>query len=466
MPPLGGIFIGVKYGRSINFILDSVGGYMGSITSFSKQVVKVLICFCLVYTPFFANAASLGGWSLGSPVASGASAIVNGTKEIILNGASKIAKGTAKITPNASQVANVLKRGAAGYALSVAVEQLLGAVDWVLDPANNQIVYSKPSDPEKDRCVNPKDCAHSSFLYASAQAPTSGQFYSTPESACRAWASAYSTSTRSVVFKSYDAETKSCSHTVTINGKSSHLGSTIVVKVNTDYDSAAEAPPKDEKKTLPLDVVAAQVISNAAGGDVSAQQAITAAAQDVINEAENDSAKAAPIIQQLEASKAIEAENTATGEQTQNPEKPNVTDISLEFPAFCGWAPTVCEAAQTVISFPITLTQWWNTANQKADSWAQSISQAWAEFNDTPPKNEDTELEIEQPEIEVDTDINFGGACPAPLSTSFSMFGSTHTMEFSFDPVCEIASFIKPVVVSISAFSAALIIGSIRTEDD
>lgn len=451
MPPLGGIFIGVKYGRSINLILDSVGGYMGRITSFSKQVVKVLICFCLVYIPFFANAASLGGWSLGSPVASGASAIVNGTKEIILNGASKIAKGTAKITPNASQVANVLKRGAAGYALSVAVEQLLGAVDWVLDPANNQIVYTKPSD---------LPAPNGAFVWiwagcSSYQACTvEGIIGSTPQAACQKWADA--------------RQPLTVSRTISM----SEIRARCIFSDNTQQDVQRVANPaydpdaEDQKKTLPLETVAQKVISNAAGGDVSAQQAITAAAQDVINEAENDSAKAAPIVQQLEASKAIEAENTATGEQTQNPANPNVTNIKLEFPAFCGWAPTVCEAAQTVISFPITLTGWWNTANQKADSWAQSISQAWAEFNDTPPKNEDTELEIEQPEIEVDTDINFGGACPAPLSTSFSMFGSTHTMEFSFDPVCEIASFIKPVVVSISAFSAALIIGGIRTEDD
>ncbi|MCX0344125.1 hypothetical protein NVV24_15970, partial [Acinetobacter radioresistens] len=66
--------------------------------------------------PSFLFAGNIGGWSLGSPVASGASAIVNGTKEIILNGASKIAKGTAKITPNASQVAKVLRNGVAGYA--------------------------------------------------------------------------------------------------------------------------------------------------------------------------------------------------------------------------------------------------------------------------------------------------------------------------------------------------------------
>ncbi|MCX0344120.1 hypothetical protein NVV24_15945, partial [Acinetobacter radioresistens] len=79
-------------------------------------LLSIILVFSQTFIIVSANAAGLGGWSLGSPVASGASAIVNGTKEIILNGASKIAKGTAKITPNASQVAKVLRNGVAGYA--------------------------------------------------------------------------------------------------------------------------------------------------------------------------------------------------------------------------------------------------------------------------------------------------------------------------------------------------------------
>mgnify|MGYP000467544148 CR=1 FL=1 len=72
------------------------------------------------------------------------------------NGAKKIATGTAKITPTAAQVSKVLARGAAGYALSVAVEQLLGAVDWVLDPANNQIVYTPGASPTQPNPNIPK----------------------------------------------------------------------------------------------------------------------------------------------------------------------------------------------------------------------------------------------------------------------------------------------------------------------
>ncbi len=404
-----------------------------------KKFLSVFFAFTLYFNLITqANAASLGGWSLGSPVASGASAIVNGTKEIILNGASKIAKGTAKITPNASQVANVLKRGAAGYALSVAVEQLLGAVDWVLDPANNRVKYYEKVSTGKygwAEVNNDTDPKHISATVAC-------QFYASKLK--RTYARTNQFSDRNAFC--YDVK----------NDLYVQLLRTL-------------QPPivEEQERYLPLDVVAQKVISNAAAGDVSAQQAITAAAQDVINEAENDSAKAAPIVQQLEASKAIEAENTATGEQTQNPANPNVTNIKLEFPAFCGWAPLVCEAAQTVISFPITLTSWWNTANQKADSWVNSISQSWAEAKEwaTSEKNEDTELDIpDQEQPDIDTDIAFGGMCPDDRQAEINMGVGVIKMPISYEPICTTVSTAKPVLIFVGFFVAALIIGGVKTE--
>lgn len=398
-----------------------------------------------------ALAASLGGWSLGSPVASGASAIVNGTKEIILNGASKIAKGTAKITPNAAQVAKVLRGGVAGYALSVAVEQLLGAVDWVLDPANNRVKYYKESD------INLR------LYYVDSY---EGKKWSTVSQACN-YISERLSKVTSVTYTKTSNDRYTC--TILHGSGSVHTADVYIVN-NPAYDPNAEK----EERYLPLDVVAQQVISNSAAGDVSAQQAITAAAQDVINEAENDSAKAAPIIQQLEASKAIEAENTATGEQTQNPDKPNVTNIKLEFPAFCGWAPLVCEAAQTVISFPVTLTSWWNTANQKADSWANSISQAWSEVKNWMTKDEtpqeETKVEIEQtvPQIPNTNYFNWSAYCPfSPGSQTVSLENTTAAIDYDLTSWCELAADLRPFVLAAGSLMSFLIAsGVIMGRDD
>jgi hypothetical protein len=425
-----------------------------------KKFLSVFFAFTLYFNLITqASAASLGGWSLGSPVASGASAIVNGTKEIILNGASKIAKGTAKITPNAAQVAKVLRGGVAGYALSVAVEQLLGSVDWVLDPANNRIRYYEDNAP-----TNPDDPRLQYFWAQSLN--SSLKRYASANEACNDFnkEGRYKPVFSHLVLKNNGAAVD-CYLTYTEDRYETFLNVTYTRYANPAYDPAAEN--EREEKYLPLDVVAQKVISNAAAGDASAQQAITAAAQDVINEAENDSAKAAPIVQQLEASKAIEAENTATGEQTQNPANPNVTNIKLEFPAFCGWAPLVCEAAQTVISFPITLTSWWNTANQKADSWVNSISQSWAEAKEwaTSEKNEDTELDIpDQEQPDIDTDIAFGGMCPDDRQAEINMGVGVIKMPISYEPICTTVSTAKPVLIFVGFFVAALIIGGVKTE--
>ena len=66
--------------------------------------------------------------------------------------------------------------------MSVAVEQLIGAVDWVLDPANNQIVYSKPDAPP---CYD-VSCLPPSAIqgYVFSGGPFSGQIVTSLSAAC------------------------------------------------------------------------------------------------------------------------------------------------------------------------------------------------------------------------------------------------------------------------------------------
>lgn len=453
MPPLGGIFNWVKYGRtSINLILDSTGGRMGRITSFIKQVIVFFLVMSLLIRPTFAS--TVGGWTLGGGIAQGASTVYNGTKQVIIDGKDYIKKGTAIITPTATGVAKVLSRGVAGYALSVAVKQILGSVDWILDPANNRIIYYEKPVASQASC--------NQILYASGMDSQWQQNTGVTSISCGAI--------------TYDKKSDvSCSK---IKYKYKDSSGKEFTNNAGNFCVSGELANEKEEKYLPLEVVASKVISNANAGDSSAQVATTAAAADIVSEAEKDNVKARPIAQQLESSsstkpadEAAAAEaNTATGTQTQNPTKPEATDLKLEFPAFCGWAPIVCEAAQKVISFPITLTDWYETSKSKAEEWATSISETWTkvkeEYANKPEQNTDTQLDIEIPEQEIDTEINFGGACPSPLSSDINFMGLNKTIEFSFDPVCQIAEFIKPVVISISAFSAALIVAGIRTEDD
>lgn len=435
---------------------------MGRITSFSKQVIVFFLVTALIIRPTFA---AVGGWDLKNPVAQGASTVYDATKNVVINGKKFIKESSVKITPTASGVAKVLARGAAGYALSVAVEQLLGSVDWVLDPANNQIRYTEPLDPNQR------------YVYK-----FQGVVYTGPDAVCNAYFALQAQSSIKLENKKVTINNNGASVVCTARQTYSCGGGTRECYDSLRYEvhrTAIIDGPTEEEKSLPLDVVAQQVISNAAGGDIAAQAATTAAAADIVSEAEQDDAKARPIASQAEANAttkpadAAEAEkaNEATGEAKPNTANPDATDLSITFPVFCNWAPTICEAAQTVISFPQTLTNWWETGKSKAEEWATSISEAWSkvkeEYADKPEQNPDTELDIpDLSDQSIDSDISFGGSCPAPLSSDINFMGLNKTIEFSFDPVCQIAEFIKPVVISISAFSAALIVAGIRTEDD
>lgn len=440
-----------------------------------KVSITLVLFFCINLISTNIYASNVGGWSMSNPVAKGASTVYTGIKNITLNGADYVKKGTAIVTPTATGVAKVLARGAAGYALSVAVEQLLGSVDWVLDPANNQIVYTKPNENGEPPVVH------------------TGDFYSTdyPDVAhaqnfnqlCNNIKDYVTTKDRKYIIdwsrSSYSVDSKTGNATALCR---MHLGDPTNYWVfrGAAVGTQPANPAEEEKKTLPLDVVAQKVISNAAGGDAAAQQATTAAAADIVAEAEKDDAKARPIAQQLESSSqtkpsdeaAAEKANEATGTQTQNPTKPDTTDLKLEFPIFCDWAPTVCEAAQTVISFPKTLTNWWETGKSKAEEWSTSISESWTAVKDwvkeEPSKDKEDNVDIEEQDLEQKTvDLNFGSACPAPVVLIDSTFyDQPFKIEYSFNDFCSILSdFVRPVLIAMGAFIAALILGGVKTNE-
>lgn len=435
--------------------------------AYYQIALRLLLSFIIAVSPIIlinsANAA-VGGWDLRNPVAQGASTVYDATKNVVINGKKFIKESSVKITPNASQVAKVLARGGAGYALSVAVEQILGSVDWVLDPANNRIKYY-PQD-------NTGDCSSCTTYYFWNNGTHAKYKFATPMALFNYYAE--NSGRKEVTYVSHEILENgrpSFTFTYQIAGLPEPSTSTLTFSVGTQTPTQEK-----EEKYIPLPVVAEKVISNAESGDTNAQAATTAAAADIINEAEKDDAKARPIVNQAEANAttkpadAAEAENAndALGQSKPNTENPDITDISLEFPIFCNWAPTVCEAAQTVISFPQTLTNWWETGKSKAEEWALSISEAWTAVKDwatTEKQNDSTEIEIEKPQQEtVDTDISFNASCPAPYTlASFTAFGSSHNWTIDFSEMCSaITTFVRPVVIAMGALSAALIIGGVR----
>lgn len=419
-----------------------------------KLALRIYLSIAIVLSPIFlmssANASSVGGWSMGNPIAKGASTIYEGSKNVIINGADYVKKGTATITPTAANVAKTLGKGVAGVAVSVVIDELLDGVDWVLDPANNQIVYTKPPDPT-DPTVQYYWQQGSNYTCFSA---------SSCKSTLQAWSDSLKLEWSVVSCSVGNNGLMNCPlKKFDKNGVLVDQTTESIPRVaNPAYDPSA--PPKDDKKTIPLDTVAEQVISNANAGDTTAQAATTAAAADIVAEAETDSTKARPISQQLEASSttkpadeaAASAANTATGTQTQNPTKPETSDIALEFPTFCGWSPVVCEAAQVVISFPQTLTDWWEAAKD----WATS----------EPQQNDPENLEIEDLELDAsDVNLTATGTCPQD-SVSFSVMGQSVNLDMPYQPVCDALNFFKPAVLLVGAVASVYIVAGVRTKEE
>ena len=448
-----------------------------------KIILRIYISLCLILSPIFvinsANAATVGGWSISGLVADGASSIVNGTKQVIIDGKNYIKKGTAKITPTASQVSKVLARGAAGYALSVAVEQLLGAVDWVLDPENNQIRYLNPNSPELP-LPNIQYKSNANILYDTMNALCSDWVPSSPFG----WDYNWSGLARTVNNEAQPVEPAigyrvQCGLKHKINGDLTDTAGGFAV-------ARTEPMPEEEneEKTLPLDVVAQQVISNAESGDTNAQVATTAAAQDIINEAEQDEAKARPIVQQLEASASTEnadsaaqdAANEATGQSQPNTANPQATDIKLNFPVFCGWAPVVCQAAQVAISFPAKAQIWVNdllgqgekieeeqkrtTAEAAKTAQAtQAIQQELTNEKDLPAKDTSTVLLPDVPITPQTVNVNWGNSCPAPTTVNLSFGGQTKQVTIlNYQFICEWAWVVEYSVIALASISSVFIV--------
>ena len=221
----------------------------------------------------------LGGWSITNSTVMGGSTLIDAVND------SRVS--AALVTPNAKQVAEVLRGGAAGVALTIAVDQLLDAVDWVMDSANNQIRYQK-KDP-----IKPPNFP---YYYKVAGGLPNYQIYAAnKEQLCSRTTAILNTlySTIKYKFTGITGDTVGlCTYqlTNTQSGTQSDGGIPYSRVQNVNYD------PTKPEFTLPLEAVAEKVISNADTESLDAQVATNAATQNILN----DAVQAEPVVQELE----------------------------------------------------------------------------------------------------------------------------------------------------------------------
>lgn len=438
-----------------------------------KKSLTVILIFIFHFSCFhsaFASASDLGGWTITNKIAQGSSMLINASKNVVINGANIAKTSTALIKPTVGQVSKILLRGGAGYVLSVAVEQLLGAVDWVLDPANSRISYKTAAN--SGCTINPNFCK---YTYDPGYSLPIAQ---TAYDACNAVVNFHNTRTSTTNYK-YDS--LKVGGSINVGGVQVPTAMCVVKdqKGNrtfeeTMYPRSLVADDRPRDKHISIDTVAQKVIDNA---ETSTDDKIKTGAQTVtIGAADEalatDSATKTNVIQQLETNSKTQTNEEVKGEtKPVDAAKPELGDaLSLKFPVFCSWAPVVCEAAQIAISFPQTLTNWWDTSTKSiSESWIWTKERYQAAvtsisdfFKDE--SNTDTEFEFNDPTQITDTSISFSNQCPAPIVLAdFSYHGISQNWKMDFSQWCDVLStIIKPIVIAMASLSAVLIVSGVR----
>lgn len=184
-------------------------------------------------------------------------------------------------------------------------------------------------------------------------------------------------------------------------------------KVAADAKSAADAAA----------AAAAEAVKVAADKAVAAAEKSAADARAAADATAESIAAADKAVADAKAAAKEAAE--AAKEAAKSAEKP------FELPAFCSWATPVCDAVD----------------------WLMKPA---------PDLGDDTELDIDTPDISpVDTDINFGGSCPANFEVNSSIFGNPINITlFETSKFCSfLSTFVKFPVYAASSLFALYILG-------
>jgi len=360
-----------------------------------KRVLAFILSFALIFaTTARANAnTSIGGWTATDSLIAGANTTINAAK----TAGGKALKSSITVAASASKVGKHLIKGGGAAALAFAMVELAdGAIDWVLDPANNAVKYKNPAVVS----VGTTPCT------------SNKSWVKTADQVCEQWDRGFATKVTSTAVY--------CS-----GGTGAYAAQCVVT-----------GGDQQEYISIPIDTVAAKVISNAAAGHAPSQEAVKATALEGFAAGEHDAALDAA----AEADTGVE-----NPPDTENPPKDPDAPAEPFDPAGIISAINALKALLAGILSSITSLSDWFKSEPPPE-----------------PKPEDTELDIPVPDVvPVDTDINFGGSCPANFEFNGSIFGNPiNIVLLDTSKFCGfLSTFVKFPVYAASSLFALYILG-------
>lgn len=166
---------------------------------------------------------------------------------------------------------------------------------------------------------------------------------------------------------------------------------------------------------------------------------------------------------------------------TFNPEKPSVgTEFTL--PEFCSWAVTVCEwytkykedsdlakehreAEKQVWTQEEIARQEEKQQREDEKSFWQKVEDwfDWSKEDSDLPENEQPEIiDLPVPDLKEDA-IKWNSQCPADVQIPINLQGVSSTITFSWSPWCQLLDVIKPAIIASAYIGAAFIVLGLRT---
>lgn len=137
--------------------------------------------------------------------------------------------------------------------------------------------------------------------------------------------------------------------------------------------------------------------------------------------------------------RALEAANGTTPGTDLTPDPTpgeTTTPSQTQWPGFCSWATVVCDFID----------------------WVKKPEQ----------ETEPPEVPFEEQEMPSKswTSGLGGGTCPAPESVTVSLSGASQTVQFEYEPICQLASSMRPVIIAMAFLLVPMIVGGFRSSKD
>lgn len=378
---------------------------------------------------------SVGGWTALDTITAGANNTINAAK----TAGGKALKSSITVAASASKVGKHLIKGGGAAALAYAMVELLDAgIDWVLDPANNAVKYTVKGTPVGTE------------QYWSSTTNNPNARYSSKSAMCAAIITYYAGKNINLVLGAI--QSTGCQLNWADSGASAG-----VFGFHTELKAAADS---DTYKYIPIDTVAAQVISNAAAGHAPSQEAVKATALEGFAAGEHDA--------------ALDAAATEAG--TQNPpdtENPPLDPTKPFDPSSILAALSSISAVLAGIMSALTgFVDWWQA------QWATFSTGITGFFEWVRAEPDTASLQPEPVEVSEGTlvdgwqdkanagYVNMGNTqCPSDVLIPISYMGASTNLSLSYVPFCHFASIIRYAVILGAWVAALMIISGGRTKE-